>query len=114
MQRMSARVFTYILVDDAETYTAAEIAEGLASASPPSPAPCANSSAAGCSSKGRRASTRADVYRLHDDDIWGSIMLDRGPTSSTATSDTAIIGIETLPEGPAATGSSRPPRSWSS
>ena len=77
MQRMAARVFTYVLVDDAETYTAAELAEGLSISLAAVSGAIRELLAAGLVVKGRRASTRADVYRLNDDDIWGSIMLDR-------------------------------------
>ena len=49
--------------------------------------------------KGRRASTRADVYKLNDDDIWGSILLAR-TDFLTRYKDTAVVGIETLPDGP--------------
>ena len=99
MQRMSARVFTYILVDDDDTYTAAEIAEGLSISLAAVSGAMRELLAAGLVAKGRRASTRADVYRLHDDDVWGSIMLDRTDFLDRY-QQTAIIGIETLPEGP--------------
>jgi hypothetical protein len=55
--------------------------------------------AAGLLIKGRRPSTRADVYRLNDADIWGSIMFDRSPIIDRYR-DLALVGIETLPEGP--------------
>lgn len=99
MQRMSARVFTYILVDDAENYTAAEIAEGLSISLAAVSGAVRELIAAGLLAKGRRTSTRADVYRLHDDDIWGSIMLDRTEFLDRY-QQTAILGIETLPAGP--------------
>lgn len=99
MQRMSARVFTYILVDDAETYTAAEIAEGLAISLAAVSGAVRELIAAGLLAKGRRPSTRADVYRLHDDDVWGSIMLDRTDFLDRY-QKTAVLGIETLPAGP--------------
>ncbi|MCD0446162.1 MarR family transcriptional regulator [Glycomyces sp. A-F 0318] len=99
MQRMSARVFTYILVDDADTYTAADIAEGLSISLAAVSGAVRELIAAGLLIKGRRASTRADVYRLNDDDIWGSIMLDRTGFLDRYR-ETAIAGVETLPEGP--------------
>jgi DNA-binding Lrp family transcriptional regulator len=99
MQRMSARVFTYILVDDAETYTAAEIAEGLTISLAAVSGAVRELLAAGLLIKGRRPSTRADVYKLNDDDIWGSIMLDRTDFLDRYQA-TAVLGIETLPEGP--------------
>jgi hypothetical protein len=99
MQRMSARVFTYILVDDADTYTAADIADGLSISLAAVSGAVRELIAAGLLIKGRRPSTRADVYRLNDDDIWGSIMLDRTGFIDRYR-DTALIGIETLPDGP--------------
>jgi DNA-binding transcriptional regulator GbsR (MarR family) len=99
MQRMSARVFTYALVDDAETYTAAELAEGLGISLAAVSGAVRELIAAGLVTKGRRASTRADVYRLNDDDVWGSIMLDRADFLDRY-QRTAVIGIETLPDGP--------------
>ncbi|PRY61765.1 GbsR/MarR family transcriptional regulator [Glycomyces artemisiae] len=99
MQRMAARVFTYILVDDEETYTAAEIAEGLSISLAAVSGAVRELLAAGLVFKTRRPSTRADVYRLNDDDIWGGIMLDRSGFLDRYR-DTAVIGIETLPAGP--------------
>jgi DNA-binding transcriptional regulator GbsR (MarR family) len=99
MQRMSSRVFTYIIVDDADTYTAAEIAEGLSISLAAVSGAVRELLAAGLVTKGRRPSTRADVYRLHDDDVWGSIMLDRSDFLDRY-QQTALIGVETLPEGP--------------
>ncbi|MEU6245924.1 helix-turn-helix domain-containing protein [Glycomyces sp. NPDC047010] len=99
MQRMAARVFTYILVDDEETYTAAEIAEGLSISLAAVSGAVRELLAAGLVFKTRRASTRADVYRLNDEDIWGGIMLDRSGFLDRYR-DTAVVGIETLPVGP--------------
>jgi DNA-binding transcriptional ArsR family regulator len=99
MQRMSARVFTYVLVDDAETYTAAEIADGLGISLAAVSGAVRELLAAGLLIKGRRPSTRADIYKLNDEDIWGSIMLDRRGYLNRY-QDIALFGIETLPEGP--------------
>lgn len=99
MQRMAARVFTYILVDDADTYTAADIADGLSISLAAVSGSVRELIAAGLLVKSRRPSTRADVYRLNDDDIWGSIMLDRSGFLERY-KETAIIGIETMPDGP--------------
>lgn len=99
MQRMSARVFAYVLVDDAETYTAAEIAEGLGISLAAVSGAVRELIGGGLFIKGRRASTRADIYKLNDDDIWGSIMLDRRGIIDHYR-NIALFGIETLPEGP--------------
>lgn len=99
LQRMSARVFSYVLVDDADTYTAAEIAEGLGISLAAVSGAVRELTTAGLLFKTRRASTRADVYRLKDEDLWGSIMLDRSPIIRRYR-DLAIEGMENLPEGP--------------
>lgn len=99
LQRMASRVFTYIIVDDAETYTAAEIAQGLGISLAAVSGAVRELLGAGLLTKGRRPSTRADVYKLNDDDIWGSIMLDRSDFLDRY-QDTAVVGIETLPDGP--------------
>ncbi|MFG3339267.1 GbsR/MarR family transcriptional regulator [Glycomyces sp. NPDC048151] len=99
LQRMSARVFSYVLVDDAETYTAAEIAEGLSISLAAVSGAVRELVTAGLLFKTRRASTRADVYRLKDEDLWGSIMLDRAPIIRRYR-DLALVGMEVLPDGP--------------
>ena len=99
LQRMTARVFSYILVDDADTYTAAEIAEGLDISLAAVSGAVRELTTAGLLIKSRRPSTRADVYRVNDGDIWGSIMLDRSPIIDRYFR-IAVEGVETLPEGP--------------
>jgi predicted transcriptional regulator len=99
LQRMSARVFSYVLVDDADTYTAAEIAEGLSISLAAVSGAVRELTTAGLLFKTRRASTRADVYRLKDEDLWGSIMLDRSPIIQRYR-DLAIDGMAKLPDGP--------------
>ncbi len=77
--RMPARVFAYILADDADRYTAAELAEGLRIS------PAAVSGAvrylvsARMVFKEREPGRRADVYRVYDDDVWGRIVSARLP-----------------------------------
>lgn len=79
LPRMPARVFAYILADDADRYTAAELAEGLRVS------PAAISGAvrylvtARMVFKEREPGQRADVYRVYDDDVWGRIVSARLP-----------------------------------
>ncbi|HET6627831.1 MAG TPA: helix-turn-helix domain-containing protein [Nocardioidaceae bacterium] len=79
MPRMAARVFSYVLADDDDRYTASELAEGLRVS------PAAISGAvrylldARMLFKEREPGTRADLYRIYDDDVWGAIMLARIP-----------------------------------
>ena len=77
--RMPARVFAYIIADDADRYTAAELADGL------QVSPAAISGAmrylvdARMVFKEREPGLRADVYRIYDGDLWGTIMSARLP-----------------------------------
>ena len=99
MQRMSARVFSYVLADDAATYTAAELAEGLDVSLAAISGAVRELTTGGLLSKGRRPGVRADVYKLNDEDIWGAIMLDRGPLIARYRA-LALEGVATLPPGP--------------
>ena len=71
--RMPARVFAYVLADDAETYTAAQLANGLRVS------PAAISQAVrylvqvGLLGREREPGSRSDVYRIYDDDVWSRI-----------------------------------------
>jgi predicted transcriptional regulator len=73
MPRMPARVFAYVLAEDAERYTAAELASGL------NVSPAAISGAvrylvqSGMLGKEREPGERSDTYRIYDDDVWGTI-----------------------------------------
>src|SRR5215218_276531 len=77
--RMPARVFAYILAEDRDRYTAAELAEGL------QVSPAAISGAVRYLTRTRlvvrerRPSGRGDVYRVVDGDVWGTIMTARLP-----------------------------------
>lgn len=79
MPRMASRVFAYALADDQDTYTAAEFADGL------QVSPAAVSGAVRylvgvrLLVKDRLPGTRADVYRIYEDDVWSAIMLARLP-----------------------------------
>ncbi|KGN35554.1 GbsR/MarR family transcriptional regulator [Knoellia subterranea] len=77
--RMAARVFAYILAEDRDRYTAAELAEGL------SVSPAAISGAVRYLTqtrlvvRERRPSGRGDLYRIVDGDVWGTITRARIP-----------------------------------
>ncbi|MGH3360466.1 MAG: GbsR/MarR family transcriptional regulator [Nocardioidaceae bacterium] len=79
LPRMPARVFAYVLADDAEIYTAGELADGLAVS------PAAISGAvrylvnAGLLAKERMPGDRRDHYRVYDDDVWGAMLRQRAP-----------------------------------
>lgn len=77
--RMPARVFAYILAEDAEMYTAGELADGLGVS------PAAVSGAvrylvqAGLVRKERVPGERRDHYRIDDEDVWGGMLGQRSP-----------------------------------
>ncbi|WP_324188392.1 GbsR/MarR family transcriptional regulator [Nocardia higoensis] len=77
MPRMAARVFAYVLADDAERYTAQELATGLRVS------PAAISGAVrylvqtGLLGREREPGARADTYRVYDDDVWYAITAQR-------------------------------------
>lgn len=79
MPRMAARVFAFVLADDADRYTATDLAEGLRVS------PAAISGAVrmlvgmGLLGKEREPGTRSDTYRVYDDDVWGAIARQRLP-----------------------------------
>lgn len=77
--RMPARVFAYILAEDRDRYTAADLAAGL------NVSPAAISGAVRYLTqtrlvvKERRPTGRGDLYRVIDGDLWGTIMTARLP-----------------------------------
>lgn len=77
--RMPARVFAFILADDASAYTAAELAQGL------DVSPAAISGAARYLTdthlvvRERNPAGRGDLFRVRDGDIWGTIQAARLP-----------------------------------
>lgn len=79
MQRMPARVFAYVLAEDADRYTAGELAAGL------QVSPAAISGAVrylvqtGLLDKGREPGARSDHYLIYDDDVWSAIYFQRLP-----------------------------------
>jgi DNA-binding transcriptional ArsR family regulator len=76
---MASRVFAYALTEDADHYTAAELAEGLRV----SPAAVSGAvrylTATGLMFKERRPGQRAAVYRIDSDDVWSTIISARVP-----------------------------------
>ena len=79
MPRMAARVFAYALADDGDRYTAAELASGLRVS------PAAISGAVRYLTdtrlmfREREPGSRAELYRIHEDDVWGTITAARVP-----------------------------------
>ncbi|UYM07311.1 GbsR/MarR family transcriptional regulator [Solicola gregarius] len=79
LPRMPARVFAYVLADDAEIYTAGELSEGLRVS------PAAISGAVrylvnvGLLAKQRLPGDRRDHYRVFDEDVFGAMIAQRAP-----------------------------------
>ena len=77
--RMAARVFAFALADDADRYTAGDLAAALRVS------PAAISGAVrflvqtGLLGKERVPGARSDTYRVYDDDVWGAITRHRLP-----------------------------------
>jgi DNA-binding transcriptional regulator GbsR (MarR family) len=99
MPRMPARIFAYVLADDADRYTAAELADALRVS------PAAISGAVrilvqmGLLGKEREPGARADSYRVYDDDVWGVITTQRlrlvDPVEQLATEGAELLGLDT-------------------
>jgi predicted transcriptional regulator len=87
LPRMPARVFAYVLADDAERYTAAELASGLRVS------PAAISGAVrylvqlGYLAKERVPGQRTDTYHIYDNDVWGTITMQQ---------DSVLEGYESI------------------
>ncbi|PZF82862.1 MarR family transcriptional regulator [Jiangella anatolica] len=99
MQRMPARVFAYVLASDAQTHTAAELAEGL------QVSPAAISGAVrllvdmSMLVRDRAPGDRVDHYRIYSDDIWMTVV--GRQESMYRHIDTLLSnGLRTLAPGP--------------
>jgi len=79
MPRMAARVFAYVLAEDSDRYTAAELADGLRVS------PAAISGAVrylvdtGLVFREREPGMRSELFRVYDEDVWSTIMRARLP-----------------------------------
>jgi DNA-binding transcriptional regulator GbsR (MarR family) len=97
MPRMPSRVFAYVLADEADRYTARELATGLRVS------PAAISGAvryliqAGLLIREREPGSRSDHYRVYDEDIWYTITQQRLPLLKRW-EDILSEGVEMLDE----------------
>ena len=73
LPRMAARVFAFVLADDAERYTAGELASGLRVSAAAISGAVRYLVQAGLLGKERDPGARSDVYRIYDDDVWSRI-----------------------------------------
>jgi DNA-binding transcriptional regulator GbsR (MarR family) len=89
MPRMAARVFAYVLAEDSDRYTAANLAAGL------QVSPAAISGAvrylldARLLFREREPGVRSDLYRVYDEDVWSTIVAARLPIL-----DHFVLGID--------------------
>ncbi len=74
MQRMPARVFAYVLASDAETHTAAELADGLQVSAAAISGAVRTLVDMGMLVRDRVPGDRVDHYRIYDDDVWATIV----------------------------------------
>ncbi len=79
MDRMAARVFSYVLAEDADRYTAAELADGLGVSRAAISTATRTLVQAGLLGKGREPGSRVDHFRVYDDDVWAAITDQRMP-----------------------------------
>ena len=77
--RMPARVFAFVLADDRETYTAAELADGLAVSAAAISGAVRWLTDTHLLVRERNPAGRGDVFRVRDGDIWGAIQAARAP-----------------------------------
>src|ERR671910_2108093 len=77
--RMPARVFAYVLAEDAERYTAADLARGLRVSLAAISGAVRYLVQVGLLAKEREPGSRSDHYRIFDEDIWGTIFSQRLP-----------------------------------
>ncbi|MBF6326671.1 MarR family transcriptional regulator [Nocardia cyriacigeorgica] len=77
MPRMSARVFAFVLADDADRYTAQELAQGLRVSSAAISGAVRHLVRIGLLGREREPGARHDTYRVYDDDVWYAITMQR-------------------------------------
>ena len=83
MPRMAGRVFAYVLAEDAERYTAGQLAAGLQV----SPAAISGAlrylTSTRMLAREREPGVRGEIYRVYDEDVWRRIILARVPLLET-------------------------------
>lgn len=96
--RMPARVFAYVLAEDAERYTAAELATGLRVSLAAISGAVRYLLQVGLLTKEREPGSRSDHYRVFDEDVWGTIILKRLPILKIY-EEAAAEGVQLLRPG---------------
>ena len=99
MQRMPARVFAYVLADDAERYTAAELARALRVSPAAISGAVRTLVAMRMLGKEREPGERVDTYRVYDDNVWYTIAAQRDqliePFMRLAAEGAELLGPDT-------------------
>lgn len=98
LPRMPARVFAYVLADDAERYTAAELAEGVGVSAAAISGAVKYLTRVGLLAREREPGERSDVYRIFDEDVWGTIFRQRIPALERY-EQAGADGAAILPQG---------------
>lgn len=98
--RMPARVFSYALTQDADRYTASQLAAGLGVSAAAISGAVRYLVQVGLLAREREPGTRSDVYRIYDDDVWGTIFLQRLPVLERY-AQAADEGVALVPPGSA-------------
>ena len=79
LPRMAARVFAYVLAEDADRYTAADLASGLGVSRAAISGAVRLLTQTGMLRKERDPGGRVDQYRVFDEDVWAAINSQRIP-----------------------------------
>jgi hypothetical protein len=101
LPRMPARVFAYVLAEDAERYTAAELAAGLRISNAAVSGAVRYLVQVGMLTREREPGARSDHYRIFDEDVWGVIFTKRLPVLKVY-EDAAAEAADMLKPGPGA------------
>lgn len=99
MQRMPARVFAYVLADDGERYTAAELASALRVSPAAISGAVRTLVAMRLLGREREPGERVDTYRVYDDSLWHTITAQRDqliePFMRLAVEGAELLGPDT-------------------
>lgn len=79
LPRMQARVFSYVLAEDSDCYTAADLADGLGVSRAAISSATQALVRGGLLERTREPGARVDVFCVHDDDVWDRINEQRMP-----------------------------------
>lgn len=80
LPRMAARVFAYVLAEDSDRYTAADLADGLMVSRAAISGAVRLLVQTGMLAKEREPGGRTDLYRIYDEDVWAAINRQRLPS----------------------------------